>query len=155
MRSKFLYILVALISTSTVTTTSSAAESNSSDKPPMTAGPNGGRLMKNIDPYFEFFLMKDRKIKITFLNKNGKIIPPKKQQIMLVGGNRSSPTKLSFSKKENFLISNDSIPKKKNFPLVLLIKANPEADPVIERFILDSSDCRTCDYKEYACVCSH
>ena len=38
------------------------------------AGPNGGKVLTTIEPHAEFFVTTDRKVQITFLNKDGKAI---------------------------------------------------------------------------------
>src|SRR5688500_17671691 len=46
------------------------------DEKKKIAGPNGGRIIAAIEPRAEFFVMPDRKVQITFLDKAGKAIPP-------------------------------------------------------------------------------
>ena len=47
------------------------------------------------------------------------------------------------------------LPEGNNLPIVLSIKADAKSKTVREKFNLNLSDCPTCKYKEYACVCEH
>ena len=40
-------------------------------------------------------------------------------------------------------------------PVIVQIKAKPDAKSVVERFVLNLSDCPGCKYLEYACTCDH
>ena len=117
-------------------------------------GPNGGRLITSVTPHIEFFVMEDLKILISAV-KDGKVVPVEDQVVTLIGGNRSNPTNLEFSKDGDSLISNESFPKGKALPVIVTIKSTQESDPITEKFNLDLSDCPECNFKEYACVCEH
>lgn len=119
------------------------------------AGPNGGRIIDSVEPRFEFFVTADNKVQITFLNKKGEPIAPGEEEVSLVGGDRSSPTKLAFVKKDGVLLSTTALPEGNNYPVILTIKTNPFAKAVREKFSLNRSDCPSCEYQEYACVCGH
>lgn len=119
------------------------------------AGPNGGRILKKVIPHIEFFVTKEGKVQLTYLDNAGKAIEPKDFKITLVGGQRTSPTYLKFSKKGNVFLSDKSLPKGNNYPVVIQIKADAESRTIRERFNLNLSDCPSCDYKEYACTCDH
>jgi len=94
-------------------------------------------------------------VKITFLDEEGHIVAPVSQVVNVIGGDRSNPTRLSFSKSGNALVSDRSLPEGNNLPIILNIKETPSSKTVRERFNLNLSECPTCDYKEYACVCEH
>jgi hypothetical protein len=119
------------------------------------AGPNGGRVLTKVEPHLEFFVTKDHKVQITAVNDKGKAIPLAAQFVRVIGGSRSKPTILSFTKKGNTLISDKAFPKGKNLPVVVQVKVKPGAKTVIEKFSLNLSDCPGCDYLEYACTCDH
>ena len=70
-------------------------------------------------------------------------------------GERSSPTKLTFKKSGNTLISDGAVPAGDGFATVVQIKATPDAKAVTEKFNLDLSTCSGCKLKEYACTCGH
>ena len=86
---------------------------------------------------------------------DGKVISIADQIVTLIGGNRSNPTYLEFSKDGDSLISNKSLPKGKAIPVIVTIKSTQESDPITEKFNLNLSACNDCDFKEYACICEH
>lgn len=118
-------------------------------------GPNGGRLITIVDPHLEFLVTPERLVQITFLGHDGEVVPAGEQVVSAIGGKRSAPTKVTFVKKEGRLISTEALPAMKNMPIILHIKATPEAKSVRETFYLNMSDCPGCDFKEYACICGH
>ena len=119
------------------------------------AGPNGGRVLSNVDPHVEFFVMPDRKLKLTFLDADGKAIAVKTQTVTGVGGERSKPTKFTFAKKGDVLVSDVALPEGNMVPLILQLKVTPDAKTMIEKFTVNMSDCSSCVHKEYACTCDH
>lgn len=119
------------------------------------AGPNGGKVIHEVEPHLEFFVTKDRKVQITALGEDGKAVPIGEQSIRVTGGDRSNPTRMTFEKKGDVLVSDTAFPEGNDFPVVVQIKPKSDAKTVIEKFNLNLSDCPTCDYKEYACTCDH
>ncbi len=118
-------------------------------------GPNGGRLITSVEPAVEFIVQDDRTVAIQLLDKNRKEVTPTNQVITLIGGDRTNPTTLSFAKKGNRLVSDKPIPEGTSVPVVLQIMASANAAVVREKFNVNLSECPTCDYQEYACVCGH
>jgi hypothetical protein len=119
------------------------------------AGPNGGRIITSVEPHLEFYLTKERKIQITFLNDHGEVIAPEEQVVSLIGGDRQNPIRLRFVSKGSVLLSDKALPEGNNLPIILSIKTDAKSKTVRERFNLDLSSCPTCKYKEYACICGH
>lgn len=120
------------------------------------AGPNGGRILHAVDPHLEFLITADRKIRLTPLGKDNKPVPLKEQSATATGGDRSNPTKFTFTKEGVTLVSDKPLPAgNDNPPLILQIKLSPDAKPVTERFSVNLADCGTCKHKEYACTCDH
>lgn len=119
------------------------------------AGPNGGRIITSVEPHFEFWVTPERTVQITFLDDHDKLIAPEGQAVSLMGGSRSNPTKLSFVQQNKVLLSNDKLPDGNNIPVILTIKTSPDAKTVRERLQVNMSECPTCDYREYACICDH
>jgi hypothetical protein len=119
------------------------------------AGPNGGRVITSVEPHLEFFLTKERKVKITAVDDDGKAIALGGQTVTLTGGSRSNPTRLSFAKEGDSLVSDKAMPDANHQPVVLQIKVKPDARTVIEKFILNLDDCPGCEHQEYACTCEH
>ncbi|MAS95040.1 MAG: hypothetical protein CMO55_17730 [Verrucomicrobiales bacterium] len=119
------------------------------------AGPNGGKVIQEVEPHLEFFVTEDRKVQITALGEDGKAIPIAEQSVRVTGGDRSNPTRMSFEKKGDVLVSDTAFPEGNDFPVVVQIKTAPDAKTAMEKFNLNLNDCPTCDYKEYACTCDH
>ena len=119
------------------------------------AGPNRGRLITSVTPHAEFFVTADRKVQITFVGADGKPVAPADQVVVVIAGDRSAPTKLTFTKTGNVLLSDAALPAGNDFPTVVQIKTTPEAKPVYARFNLNTSICGECQNAEYACVCGH
>lgn len=119
------------------------------------AGPNGGRVLLSVDPHVEFFVMPDRKLKLTFLDEDGKAIAVAEQSATGVGGDRSKPTRFKFKKVEDALVSDVVLPEGNMVPLILQLKMKPDAKNVTEKFTVNMSDCPSCEYLEYACTCDH
>lgn len=120
-----------------------------------TPGPNGGRLLTKVDPQLEFKVTDDRKVKITAVDKEIKPIAIGEQIVRITAGERTNPVRLSFSKEGDTLISDKAFPEGDDFPVVVQIKVKPGEKTIIEKFTMDFSDCPTCDYLEYACICDH
>ncbi len=119
------------------------------------AGPNGGKVIQAVEPNLEFFVTKDRKVQITALDKDGKATPIGAQSVKVIGGDRSNPTRMTLAKQGDVLISDIAFPEGNDFPVVVQIKATPDAKTVIEKFNLNLNDCPTCKHQEYACTCDH
>lgn len=119
------------------------------------AGPNGGKIIHEVEPHLEFFVTADRKVRITALDENGKATPISRQTVSIIAGDRSSPTRMSFAKEGEHLVSDKAFPEGNDFPVVVQIKTTPDAKTVIEKFNLNLIDCPTCSYQEYACTCDH
>lgn len=125
------------------------------DHDKIISGPNGGRVLQVVEPHLEFFVTKDRKVKITALGEDGKAIPIGDQVVRITGGSRSKPTKMKLEKQGDILVSDKVLPDGNDFPVVVQIKPAPFKKGVIEKFNLNLSECPTCDNAEYACACDH
>lgn len=119
------------------------------------AGPNGGRILTGVTPRAEFLVTADRKVQITFLGLDGKAVAPAEQVVTVTAGDRSAPTRLTFTKSGLTLVSSAALPAGNNFPTVVQIKATPAAKAVTARFNLDLGKCGECTLSEYACLCGH
>ncbi len=117
------------------------------------AGPTGGKLITEVEPHAEFFVNKDNKVEIRFVDDDMKVIAPGEQVVTVTLGDRSAPTKLSFTKEGDKLISDKVVPEGNNLPTVVQIKTTADAKSVTEKFNLNLADCPECKHKEYACTC--
>jgi hypothetical protein len=119
------------------------------------AGPNGGRVITAVEPHAEFLVTEDRKVQVTFLTEDNKPLAASGQTVSVIAGDRSNPTKLAFAVSGDSLLSDIALPAGNDFPTVVQIKTSPDAKAVIDRFNINLSDCPTCEYNEYACICEH
>ncbi len=118
-----------------------------------TAGPNGGRLLTALEPHAEFFVTADRKVRITFLDENDRPVPPSGQSVTVTAGDRAAPTRLTFVRAGDVLISDGPLPAGNNFPAVVQIKPAADTKTVVVRFNVNLSLCPDCRHAEYACLC--
>lgn len=119
------------------------------------AGPNGGRVLEEVEPNLEFLVTEDRRVRITALNDEGKAVAIGEQSVRVTGGDRSNPTRMTFAKEGDVLVSDSAFPEGNDFPVVVQIKTSPDAENIMEKFNLNLVDCPTCEYLEYACTCDH
>jgi len=117
--------------------------------------PNKGRMIMSVDPHAEFFITKDRKIQITFVDDDGKKVAVGEQKVSIICGSRANPTVMKMEKKDGVLISSNTLPEGNDFPTIVTIKVKPDAKSVREKFNLNMKDCPTCDSQEYGCTCNH
>ncbi|TLD68273.1 hypothetical protein FEM03_23420 [Phragmitibacter flavus] len=113
-------------------------------------GPTGGRILHEVDPHAEFFVNKDKKIEIRFLNDKDKVVAPTTQVVTVTTGTRKKPVKLTFVKDGEKLVSEQTIPDGNNNPTVVQIRSNAEAKAVTEKFNLNLDKCPTSGHPEYA-----
>lgn len=112
--------------------------------------PNGGRILHEVEPHAEFFITKDRKVQITFIEKGEGA-----NTVLAIGGKRSKPTKFTFEKtKSGAFLSKEKLPEGKLVPIILTFKGENKYQKRV-RFNVDMSQCPTCDFLEYACTCDH
>lgn len=116
--------------------------------------PNGGRILHEVEPHAEFFITKERKIQITFVDDNGKAIEDG-ATLRAIGGKLSAPTRFTFKKTKHGLISDQKLPDGKLVPVILMFKDGEGNKVPNIRFNVDLNDCPTCDFLEYACTCDH
>ena len=119
------------------------------------AGPTGGKLITAVEPHVEFFVNKEKKVEIRFVDDANKVVAPGAQVITVTLGERSKPTKLTFTKDGNKLVSDKTVPEGNDYPTVVQIKTDAKAKPVNARFNLNMTKCPSCTNPEYACTCDH
>ena len=111
------------------------------DHSKLVKGPNGGLVISSKAGFsFEITADKERKARIVFLDKDNKPLALVTQTITGIAGERSAPTKLTFTQGKdadaNVLISDKALPKGDHIPMILTIKPSPDAKPTTERFEL-------------------
>lgn len=118
-------------------------------------GPTGGKLLTESEPHAEFLVNKEKKVEIRFISGDGKVVAPGTQVVTATLGERSKPTKLTFTKEGDKLVSDKTVPEGNDYPTVVQIKADAKAKTVNSKFNLNLSQCPTCEHAEYACTCAH
>ena len=149
------HIITTLLTLALAFTANAADKDKHDHEHEAKAGPTGGKLITEIEPHVEFFVNKDKKVEIRFIDDDMKVVAPGEQVISVTLGDRSAPTKLSFTKDGNKLVSDKAIPEGNDLPTVVQIKASPDAKSVTEKFNLNLNQCPSCKNKEYACTCAH
>jgi hypothetical protein len=119
------------------------------------AGPNGGRLLEKTSPKAEFFVEKDRTVKVSFFDAAMKPVAVTGQNVTVIADAKGGKTKLEFEKKGDVLVSKSKLPDSDGYPVVVQFKQDAEAKPQNFRFTLDLHNCGGCKRAEYACTCGH
>lgn len=120
-----------------------------------TPGPNGGRIIHQSAFHFEFFVEADRKVRITLLDETLQPVQASNQIVNGVAGDRRNPKQLAFAIKDGVFRSNQPLPEGERVPIILTLRETPESEIVRQRLMVNLSDCPSCDYLEYACICAH
>jgi hypothetical protein len=112
--------------------------------------PNGGRILHEVEPHAEFFITKDRKVQITFIEKGEGA-----NAVTAIGGTRAKPTKFTFEEtKKGAFLSKEKLPEGMLVPIVLTFKGENKYRARV-KFNVNMEDCLTCEFLEYACACDH
>lgn len=119
----------------------------------VVAGPMGGRLLETKPARAEFFVQKDRKVAITFYDKNLKPIAPKDQVVNVIAEPKSGKAKLQLEKQGDSLISKTALPEGDGYNIVVQVRENAEAKPKNFRIHFEDYECGGCKRVEYACTC--
>jgi hypothetical protein len=153
------YSLLILAQTCMISPTNASSGHSHAANPLASEQPasslNGGRIVQQASVHFEFFLRPDSLAQITFLDANQQVIPVQQQSVSLVGGNRLDPVRINFVAQAGHLLSERPLPLMRRMPVVLQIQNTPQSEKVYEKFYLDLSNCSSCDFQEYACICGH
>jgi hypothetical protein len=153
MKTRTIALLVSL--TLGLATLTSLAHEQHTTAAKKTAGPNGGRILTGLNPRAEFFVTADRKVQITFINGQGEKVAPTGQAVTVTAGDRAAPTKLSFARSGNALLSDVALPAGDGIPTVVQIVPAPGEKVVTAKFNLNLATCPECKHAEYACICDH
>ncbi|MEO0448472.1 MAG: hypothetical protein AAF191_20605 [Verrucomicrobiota bacterium] len=121
----------------------------------IVVGPHGGRVLTSVEPWLEFLITEDRRVRFTALNKDLTAIPMAKQSIRVTGGDRQNPTRMTFAKEGDSLVSDVAFPAGNSFPVVIQIKVKVLSKPILERFHVNLDDCADCEFRRYACARDH
>lgn len=102
-------------------------------------GPNGGHVVESkVGFSLEVTVDKARIARIVFLDKNHKAVALAGQSVTGIAGERSAPTKLTFTKGKdadaNVLIADKPLPAGAHVPMILTIQTSADAKATTERF---------------------
>ena len=117
-------------------------------------GPNGGLMLTLIEPHAEIFVTPERKLWITFVDHQGELVAAKDQSVLVVAGDRSAPTTLSFVADGDKWVSENALPEGDAFDMVVRVKPSAEADTFTERMVMNLGQCEKCEHPKYACTCA-
>ncbi|MFO1486376.1 MAG: hypothetical protein U1F71_23640 [Verrucomicrobiaceae bacterium] len=119
------------------------------------AGPNGGRLLVEVEPHIEFLVKSDtKKVEIRFVGDALIVLPPAGQEVTTTVGEGDSATKLTFTQQGDKLVSDVPLPAGDRLPVTVQIRAKPgDSSVTAEKFILDLGPCPTGKHLKYACTC--
>lgn len=118
-------------------------------------GPNGGRLLVEIEPHMEFLVRMDsKKVEIRFIGDALTVLEPGGQEVSVDIGEGPSATKLTFIRDGEKLVSQSALPAGEKQPVTVQLRTETKAPPVTaEKFILDLSPCPAGRHLKYNCTC--
>ena len=99
-----------------------AAELGSHDGAAETAAlfsPAVERSLITLEPQIEFFITKERKLRITLLDLGDELATTANQPLSVMTGNSKEPVTLTFSREGNVLLSQQSLPAGDNSPMAV------------------------------------
>lgn len=116
------------------------------------AGPNGGLLLKT-EPRAEFFVNKERKVEIVFLDAELKPIPLEQRNVRVTAMAPSGRRVIEFDRKGEVFISTELLPEGDGYTVVAQIWQKADGRPENFRIVYEDYVCGGCDLVEYACIC--
>ncbi|MBN8707974.1 MAG: hypothetical protein BGO12_00965 [Verrucomicrobia bacterium 61-8] len=128
-----------------------AAEGHDHDK--VIPGPKGGRIVEVEGGHAEFFVQPDKKVSITFYDKDMKVVPAGEQVVAAIAEAPTGKVKLEFEESGDSLVSTSALPEGDGYRIVLQVKANAQAKPQNLRIEYHTEVCGKCNRAEYACIC--
>lgn len=119
------------------------------------SGPNGGRLLVEVEPHIEFLVqMESKKVEIRFIGDALIVLEPGSQEVNVSIGEGANVAKLTFIRDGEKFVSESALPAGEKQPVTVQLRTTPGA-PLItaEKFILDLSPCLTGRHLRYNCTC--
>ena len=118
-------------------------------------GPKGGRVLTTEAPHAEFFVEKDRKVIVTFYDKDLKSVESGERVVNAVAEAKTGKVKLEFEKTADGLVSKQALPEGDDYTVVVQIRDNAGAKPKNYRVTFHDEVCGECKRAEYACICEN
>lgn len=120
------------------------------------AGPNGGRILHELDPHAEVFVTKDRHLRLSLLDGSlTKAVAPGSASAKAICGTKEKPVRMTFAVDGDSLLSDQPLPAGDQLAAVIQIKTSEEAATITVKLQLDLRPCPSCESLEYACLCDH
>jgi hypothetical protein len=121
-----------------------------------TAGPRGGRLLDATPQRAEFFVTKERRLEITFLDAARRPVAPGEREVLVTAELPAGRTPIALAKTATGFASSAPCPAAaESARVVVQIREKPGARPQNFRLDLKLETCGECKLAEYACICSH
>ncbi|MBM3852208.1 MAG: hypothetical protein FJ399_03540 [Verrucomicrobia bacterium] len=120
------------------------------------AGPRGGRLLEATPLRAEFFVTKERRIEIVFLDASRRPVAPGEREVAVTAELPAGRTPIALEKTATGFASPAPFPAAaESARVVVQIREKPGARPQNFRLDLKLEPCGECKLAEYACTCSH
>ena len=119
----------------------------------IVGGPKGGRLLEAEGLKAEFFVEKDKTVNVTFYDESLKKVPVTTQSVAAIAEAPTGKTTIEFEKKNDELVSTQTLPEGDGYTVVVRIKATDDSTPKNFRIPLETHTCGECGRAEYACTC--
>ncbi len=119
----------------------------------IVGGPKGGRLLEAEGFKAEFFVEKDNTANVTFYDEGLKKVPVTTQSATAIADAPTGKTTIEFEKKNDELVSTQTLPEGDGYTVVVRIKPTASSTPKNFRIPLETHTCSECGRAEYACTC--
>jgi len=116
-------------------------------------GPNKGKVMEGDAYHLEFLIMPDRRAAFYFYDEEMEPLPAGTGKIALTTGTRAEMQKLEVSSEEERQVSEGTLPEGSENWAIIQVTHGETNQKKTFRVRLDESDCGSCDFLEYACIC--
>jgi len=116
-------------------------------------GPKGGRLLEKTEPRAEFYVEKDRTVRIAFYDATLNPVPAATQTVTVIADAKDGKAKVEFEKKDDALVSKTKLPEGDGYNVVVQFKQTADAKLQNFRFKLETHICGGCKRAEYGCTC--
>ena len=116
-------------------------------------GPRGGKLLENIAPRAEFFILPDRHVSIIFVDENKKPTSVNNQEVSVKIAAAGKTSEMKLIKKGDEFLSSEPLVDGDGHLITVQIKKSATEKPENFRVKFESHICGGCAHAEYACTC--
>ncbi len=121
----------------------------------LVTGPRKGAVLEFTGGKVEFFITKERKVSLGFLDASLKPMPLQTVEIKLSAEPKSGAVTMELEPKAEFLESKTALPEGEGYTIVVQIKADQTDKLINHRITMNTHFCEGCQGPEYACTCDH